>query len=131
MTDIDPCLFISPTVICLTYVDDTLFFARDKDKIRKVVDLLRNQEKMLLEEEDDAAGFLGVSISRNHETKEVTFKQTGLMDRIIEALGVGDLPDVHTPADEVLGKDEDGDPANCTFNYASVIGMLWYQRNYN
>ena len=46
--------------------------------------------------------------------------------RIIEALGVKDLPPVSTPADVVLGKDENGDPANCTFNYASVIGMLWY-----
>ena len=33
---------------------------------------------------------------------------------------------VATPATGVLGKDPDGDPPNCTFNYASVIGMLWY-----
>jgi hypothetical protein len=26
----------------------------------------------------------------------------------------------------VLGKDENREPPNCTFNYASVIGMLWY-----
>ena len=81
---------------------------------------------MTLEEEDDAAGFLGVSITRNPETKDVTFKQLGLTDRIIEALGCEDLPGVDTPADQVLGKDENGDPANCTFSYASVIGMLWY-----
>ena len=81
---------------------------------------------MTLEEEDDAAGFLGVSITRNPETKDVTFKQLGLTDRINEALGCEDLPGVDTPADRVLGKDENGDPANCTFSYASVIGMLWY-----
>ena len=39
---------------------------------------------------------------------------------------VDDLPAVDTPALECLGKDELGDPATCTFNYASVIGMLWY-----
>ena len=48
------------------------------------------------------------------------------MERILEALGVQHLPAVATPADSVLGCDEEGDPPNCTFNYASVIGMLWY-----
>ena len=47
-------------------------------------------------------------------------------DRIIEALDVEHLPPVDTPADEILGKDELGEPANCTFSYPSVIGMLWY-----
>ena len=52
---------------------------------------------------------------------------TSLKDtkRIIEALQIEDLPAVATPATGVLGKDPDGDPPNCTFNYASVIGMLW------
>ena len=31
-----------------------------------------------------------------------------------------------TPADQCIGKDEDGDPPNCDFNYASVIGMAQY-----
>jgi len=26
----------------------------------------------------------------------------------------------------ILHVDEDGDPATCEFNYASVIGMIWY-----
>ena len=42
-------------------------------------------------------------------------------DRQIE-----DLPAVAAPATGVLGKDPDGDPPNCAFNYASVIGMLWH-----
>jgi hypothetical protein len=52
--------------------------------------------------------------------------QKGLIDRVIDALGCRDLPPVATPAEDVLGKDENGEPRNCTFNYASVIGMLWY-----
>ena len=32
---------------------------------------------------------------------------------------------VDMPATGVLGKDLDGDPPNCAFNYASVIGVLW------
>ena len=57
---------------------------------------------------------------------QITLTQTGLAERIVEALHCQNLPPVDTPATEVLGKDEDGDPADCTFNYASVIGMLWY-----
>ena len=124
--DIDPCLFISPKVICLVYVDDTLLYARCQQDIDDVIHELTVKRRMVLEIEDAVAGFLGVDIQRDPVTKEVTLTQTGLIDRIIEALGVDDLPGVDTPADEVLGKDELGEPAKCTFNYASVIGMLWY-----
>ena len=55
----------------------------------------------------------------------VKMTQKGLTKRIIEALRIEDLPAVDTPATGVLGKDPDDDPPNCTFNYASVIGMLW------
>ena len=54
MTEVDSCLFISLKVICLTYVDDSLFFARDKKDIDNVIDKLQNQEKMSLEQEEDA-----------------------------------------------------------------------------
>ena len=27
---------------------------------------------------------------------------------------------------KVMGEDPEGDPPDCAFNYASVIGMLWY-----
>lgn len=123
--DVDPCLFISENVICLVYVDDSIFVSRDVKYIDEAVQRLRD-EGMALEEEDDVAGFLGVLIHRNDETKTVTLTQRGLIDRILEALDVSGLPPVSTPADEVLGTDPDGDPCQCTFNYPSVIGMLWY-----
>ena len=78
MTEVDPCLFVSEKVICLTYVDNSLFFVRDKKDIDDVIELLQKQKKMSLEQ-DDAAGFLGVSLSQNDKTKEVTLKQTGLI----------------------------------------------------
>jgi len=122
--DVDPCLFISDKVVCLTYVDDSLFFAKCQEDIDEVIALLRDKENMKLQEENDVAGFLGVHIQRDPD--KVTLTQAGLAQRIITALGCDDLPAVDTPATDVLGKDEDGEPANCTFNYASVIGMLWY-----
>ncbi len=124
--DIDPCLFISEKVICLVYVDDTLLYARKESDIDEVLRKLRDDEKMQLEVEDDVAGFLGVKITTDTKTGIVTLKQQGLIDRIIEALHIDDLPGVDTPATECLGKDTDGEPGHCTFSYASVIGMMWY-----
>ena len=124
--DIDPCLYMSEKVICLLYVDDTLFFAKNEEDIDEVLAHLQNVEKLTLEIEKDAAGFLGVDIKRDPKNGEITMTQTGLIDRILEALKVEDMDPVSTPASDVLGKDEDGDPADCSFNYASVIGMLWY-----
>ena len=124
--DIDPCLFISSKVICLVYVDDTLLFARHQEDIDEVIHKLTKEQDMELEIESAVAGFLGVDIKSDKETGQVTLTQTGLIDRIIAALDCDDLPPVDTPADEVLGKDEFGEPRNCTFNYASVIGQLWY-----
>lgn len=126
MTDVDPCLFMSDKVICLVYVDDTLLYARNMEDINEVIEKLRNNHQMTLEVEDSVAGFLGVHIDRNEETGEITLTQTGLIDKIIEALQIDDLPAVDTPATECLGKDPLGDPADCAFNYSSVIGMIWY-----
>jgi hypothetical protein len=122
--DVDSCLFISPKVLCITWVDDCILFARDSSSIDDVISKLQQDEGLTLEVEDDMAGFLGIHIERNDD--DIVLTQTGLIDRIIEVLGVANLPGVDTPATDVLGKDEDGDPPNCTFNYASVIGMLWY-----
>jgi hypothetical protein len=97
--------------------------AAEMSDIDQVLQKLRKLN-MQLEEEDDIAGFLGVHIEQTHDQVKLT--QKGLTQRIIDALQVNDLPAVDTPADRVLGKDEDGDPPNCAFNYASVIGMLWY-----
>ena len=125
MVDVDPCLFISDRCICLVYVDDTLFFAPTDADINEAVKKLE-EIGMELTIENDVAGFLGVHIKRDEKRGEITLTQRGLIDKIIEALQIKDLPAVATPADKVIGKDEDGDPAHCTFNYASVIGMLYY-----
>ena len=124
--DVDPCLFISDTVICLVYVDDTLLYAKNDEDIDLVIKRLQEERDMELEIENEVAGFLGVDIKRNTEDGTVTLTQEGLTKRIIEALGCDDLASVSTPADDILGSDHDGDPPDCTFNYASVIGMCWY-----
>ncbi|MCA1807772.1 MAG: Ty1/Copia family ribonuclease HI, partial [Actinobacteria bacterium] len=113
-------------VICLLYVDDTIFYAKNQAAIDKVLKYLREVKGLTLEEEQDAAGFLGVEIKKDPENGRITMTQTGLIDRIIEALKIEDLDPVDTPAIDVLGKDADGDPPDCSFNYPSVIGMMMY-----
>ena len=56
-------------------------------------------------------------------------KQTGLIDRVIETLGldVGTGNGKATPAERApLVKDEDGPIASGDFSYSSVVGMLLY-----
>lgn len=124
---LDPCLFTSDKVVCIVYVDDFLFWAKDEKDISELALKLR-EEEMDLEQEDDAAGFLGVRLEKT-EDGLIEMKQTGLIDRIIETLGLdkGMVNGKATPAESVpLVKDEDGDPAVGDFNYASVVGMLLY-----
>ena len=124
MVDVDPCLFISDKVVCLLYVDDSYLCAENEEDINEVVRKL-NERGMQLSEEEKKAPFLGVKIDKL-EDGTIRMNQTGLIDRIIEALGCEDLPPVDTPVTETLPKDPEGEPAQGTFNYASVIGMLWY-----
>ena len=129
--DVDPCLFISDKVICLVYVDDTLLHAKDSKDIDDVIEKLTKPKsdggrEMALEVEDDVAGFLGVDIKKDPVTGVIRLKQEGLKKKIVEALKIENLPAVYTPADCVLGKDEDGDPPHCDFNFASIVGMCFY-----
>ncbi len=42
----------------------------------------------MLEQEDDAAGFLGVKMEHDSNTGLFEMKQTGLIERVVEALGL-------------------------------------------
>jgi hypothetical protein len=83
----------------------------------------------LLEQEENAAGFLGVQLERDSNTGLFELKQTGLIGRVVEALGLDDgyARVKHTPAKtKPLVKDLDGAPAVEGFSYSSVVGMLLY-----
>ena len=124
----DPCLFIGPDVICVVYVDDLIFWSRDVPRINHVAMELRKLG-VDLEQEDDAAGFLGVTLDRDASTGLLEMKQTGLIKRVIEALGLDDgyAKGKHTPAEtKPLVKDADGELAHGGFSYSSVVGMLLY-----
>ncbi len=81
-----------------------------------------------LEQEYDAAGFLEVTLEQDPETSFLEMKQTGLIKRIIEALGLDDgAKGKFTPSEsKPLVKDVNGDLASGAFSYSSVVGMLLY-----
>ena len=85
----DPCLFIGPDVMCIVYVDDLIFWSCELANIDRVAMELCKLG-VALEQEDDAAGFLGVKLERDSNTGMLEMKQTGLIDRVIEALGLDD-----------------------------------------
>jgi len=127
-SDHDPCLFISEKVICLVYVDDCLFFAKDQQDIDTAIQKIKNTG-MDLNVEDDVAGFLGVLINRNDDGT-ITLSQTGLIDRVVDALGLSSSNPKETPAPiESLGQDLQGSDYSKEYNYASVVGMMGYLCN--
>ena len=125
-SDLDPCLFIGERCIAISYVDDILFWATSDQDINIVATALRGVG-VDLEQEEDAAGFLGVRIERN-EHNLIELKQEGLIDRICEALGLdSNATNKWTPAESTpLVRDENGEAFSEEFNYSSVIGMLLY-----
>jgi hypothetical protein len=82
----DPCLFIGPDVICVVYDNDLIFWSKDVPQINQV-DVELRKLGVDLEQEDDAAGFLGVTLDHDASTGLLEMEQTGLIKRIIKALG--------------------------------------------
>ncbi len=57
----DPCLFIRPDVMCIVYVNNLIFWSRNVANIDRVaIELCKLG--VALEQEDNAAGFLGVKM---------------------------------------------------------------------
>jgi hypothetical protein len=121
----EPCVFMNDKVICIFYVDDTLLYSPKESYIQEAIEALR-KEDMDLEVERDAAGFLGVLITKKPDGT-IHLSQTGLTQRILAALNMADFNTKEAPAEHgCLPIDKDGDPPQGPYSYPSVIGMLGY-----
>ncbi len=80
---IDPCLFIGKRIITILWIDDLLFWSQDKKHIHNLAIKLW-ETGVDLDQEDSAAGFLGVQLKKN-KSGHIETRETGLIDRIIEA----------------------------------------------
>jgi hypothetical protein len=112
--DFDQCLFICDQVICLVYVDDTLFFSLDQTGIAEVIAKLK-VEGLELDIEDDVAGFLGVHIDRKVDGT-IHLMQTRMICRIIKVLNLqADQHPKQMPCEQgCLGTELDGEPPRAT-----------------
>ncbi len=82
-----------------------------------------------LEQEDDTAGFLGVTLEWDPETGLIEMKQTGLIKQVIKALGLEDglVKGKYTPSESKPAfKNLNGEAASRDISYSSVVGMLLY-----
>ena len=121
---IDPCLFVHKKAICLTYVDDCLWFGKDGQALDALIKEMQGKMAMTVES-NDVSHFLGISFER--KGKMIELKQTGLIEKIIEATRMKDANGKSTPAEsKTLGKDPNGKPFSEPWGYASVVGMLLY-----
>ena len=73
-------MFTTDTVICLCYVDDCLFFAKDGHDIDNMIESLHQPEpnQFYLNIKDDVAGFLGILMSKQKDGS-IELLQTGLI----------------------------------------------------
>ena len=90
------------------YVDDTLFFARDKEDIEEIIDKIEYNSNLKRTVKNNVAGYLRVLINPNKEG-EITLTQLYLIEEIIFALDLGDAHAKGTPESfRTPFKDKDG-----------------------
>ena len=96
--------------MAIIYVDDILFWSVNENDIPKKAMQLRKQG-VNLEQEDNAAVFLGITLGCDKEIGLTEMKQVGIIDRVTEKLGLDDgiTKRKFTPSESKnLLKDSDG-----------------------
>jgi hypothetical protein len=133
-SDVDQCLFMKDEMICVVYVDDTIFAGPDATKLEAEINSLGDeksptgeiQHKFDLKSEGSIEDFLGINFKQVGPNKFV-LTQTGLIKKILEAASMTDCHTKSTPASTTtLGTDARGAPFNESWEYASIVGMLMY-----
>ena len=129
-SEVDPCVFYREDAIILTYVDDCLIFSKDLKVVKKIVDTLKEDFIVDLEEDlnsGDVSRYLGMTIDRNKD-KSFEIRQPFLIDRILALLELDDkVNPKNTPVTKpLLHKDSLGPLRVKKWKYRSAIGMLTY-----
>ena len=128
-----PCFFIGKKFMAIIYVDNILFWSVNENYIHNLAMQLREQG-VNFEQEDDAAGFLGVNLVCEEATGLMETKQVGLIISVLETLGLdnGMAKNKFTTSESSpLVKDADGPAACSIFSYISLVGMLLYLSRHN
>jgi len=130
-SDIDPCLFLKKGIMCVCYVDDTIFAGADGQVLEEEIKSLgvrddEHRHQFELRNEGEVGAFLGIQIAKiGPSTFYLT--QSGLTEKVLKAAGMENANGVDTPATQSsLGADLNGEPFDETWEYRSIIGMLMY-----
>ena len=123
-SEIDPCLFLKPTMFVIVHVDDCGIAYKDEEIVNEFI--LQLKEKGLeLTREESFEEYLGIIYQRKE--KKIILTQTGLINKILKALDLQKCkPNVTPAATESLGIDPDGEPMKESWSYPSIVGMLLY-----
>jgi hypothetical protein len=119
----DPCLFMKKDLICVIYVDDTIFAGPDATKIQEVIKSLgvsnfEEQHKFELRDEGKVGEFLGIRITKQADGN-FYLTQTSLMEKVLKAAGLQYCNRCLTPVSTTpVGSYMDGTPF--------IVGMLMY-----
>lgn len=121
----EPCLYLHHDCIMIVYTDDCLIFAKDDSTIDTSIKAL--SETYLLEDQGTVSDYLGICITKNATTKEISMTQPGLIDSILQDLHLETSSHTKdTPAMGILHPDRNGHPREDKWNYRSLIGKLTY-----
>jgi len=120
-SNIDPCLFLKDDCIVLLYVDDCLFFSKDDTTIDSIINQLSTSFKT--GDQGSIQDFLGIRITTDAQSR-IHLRQEGLIQEILQDLGLASSHPKPTPAIHVLHPDHNGHPREEFWNYCSIIGKL-------
>ena len=113
-------------MIIFLYVDDCGVAAPNQKDINDFMEQL-NKDGFELTQDGDFGQYLGIKFNVNSWDNTITMTQPGLIQKVIEAMGMSDCNANHTPAAQVcLGSDVDGPPMKEKWSYTSLVGMLLY-----
>jgi len=114
-------------IICVVYVDDTIFVGNDVSLIEAEIaglGVANNEQRHTFElcDEGSVGDFLGIRITRELSDKVFSLTQQGLIEKVIETTGMSDSRPCSTTASmQALGSDEEGAP----FEEHGTTHLLW------
>ncbi len=130
---VDPCLFLKRGIMCVVYVDDTIFAGADAMVLETEIAALgvsdaTQRHQFQLRNEGEVGAFLGIQIEKTG-SNEFYLSQPGLIAKVLTVSGMTESNGVDTPTSTrggALGADVDGEPFFDEWNYRTVIGMLMF-----
>ena len=118
----DPCLYVSPTMYLVLYVDDGLIAAQSGEEADRLIQAMKQHFDVKTSE---VQFYLGLQIERNHEQQAIKIHQQTYISAILKKFQMTECNPVSTPAEagKVFSKNSD---VKAEVPYRQIIGSLMY-----